>query len=180
MDIYEIIFTFTTQFPSIMAGVKQIVALVGLGIGVLSITTLLKADPHDKAARKLAWGGMFFSSMLISLQKWMNLLTNSLYRDELGPIFLVGSDFERTNNMSMIFEALQVYVIAFGWFALISGTFKFYEAPRYNSPGIRRRATALMVVGVFSANIAITIDIVGNSFGYSDAYQKMKDSLITR
>lgn len=178
MDVYDIIYNFTVQFPSIMKGVKQIVGFLGLLIFVMSIKSLLQSNSHEKGAQALAWSGMFFSTFLMSIQRWMNILSNSVYDTGLGPVFLVGSDFQRTNDMNMIFEALMVYANAFGWFSVISGTFRFYEAPKYNSPGHRRKATVLMVFGVFLANPEITIDLVGNTFGYDNAYNNIKNSLI--
>lgn len=180
VDLYDIIYNFTLQFPSIMKGLKQIVALAGLVIFVLSVKSLLQSNSHERGSQALAWGGLIFSSFLMSIQRWMNILSNTVYDTDLGPVYLVGSDFQQTNDINMIFDALIVYANAFGWFSLISGTLRFYEAPKFNNPGQRRKAAVLMLFGVFLANPEITIDVIGNTFGYENAFEGIKGSLIDR
>lgn len=177
MTIYDIIYSFTKQLPAIMDGTKQVVGLIGFLIFVFSGRTLLKANANEKNVIAAAWTGLILSTFLMSIQRWMNILTTTLYGTDLGPVYRVGEDFQQTNDAAMIFIAAETYVIAFGWFALIAGTIKFIEAPKQQNPGLRRKATVGLIIAVMCANIQFTIDVAGATFGIDNAYQEAKNKL---
>lgn len=177
MTVYDAIYSFTKQMPQIMSGIKFIVAAAGFVIFAYSGKVLLTANGHEKGAITGAWIGLFFSTFLISLQRWMDILTTTVYAQNLGPVFMLGEGFENTQNALMIFNAMEIYVIAFGWLGVIGGTFKFIEAPKQNNPGLKRKAAGALFIGVLLANIQFTIDVVGNTVGYDNAYNDLRKEL---
>lgn len=178
MDFYKIIESVTGQFPYIMAGMKPIMAFIGLIIFGISGKVLLSSTSNEKQARAAAWSGLFFSTFLISIEKWMSIATATVYGSDLGAVYRVGTDFNNSRDALMIFNAVEVYVIAFGWFGFFAAIFKLAEAPKYNSPGMRRRALIAMFIAVAMVNIKFTIDIVGMTFTQNgETYNSIKRTL---
>ena len=169
MDFYSIIESVTRQFVGIMDGLKPMVAFGGFVMFALSGKALLNTSENEKKERAIAWSGLFFSTFLISIERWMGIATASIYR--------VGVGYENTRDALAIFNAVEVYVIAFGWFGFIAAIIKLADAPKYNSPGMKRRALIAMGIAVAMANPKTTIDIVGFSVGKSNAYNSMRDVL---
>lgn len=160
-----------------MDGVKQIVAFLGLLIFSFSGKTLLTTTSNERAVRTASWFGLVFSTFLMNIETWMNVVTATFYATDLGPIYRVGADFNATRDALMIFTAAEVYVMAFGWFGFISSIFKLIEAPKLNSPGMKTRAVVGMCVAMACANIAVTINIVGGMVGVKNAYVELKNNL---
>ncbi|MGP4943205.1 hypothetical protein [Pseudoalteromonas nigrifaciens] len=178
MDFYSIIANVVGQVTGIMDGLKPMMAFGGLVIFTLSGKTLLTATHNEKQARAVAWSGLFFSTFLISIERWMNIASSTLYGGDLGPIYRVGQGFNNSQDALMIFNAVEVFVKAFGWFGFFAAVIKLSEAPKYNSPGMRRRAFIAMGIAVAMVNIEVTINIIGYVFTQeADSYSSMKDIL---
>ena len=177
MDFYSIIESVTRQFVGIMDGLKPMVAFGGFVMFALSGKALLNTSENEKKERAIAWSGLFFSTFPSSIERWMGIATASIYGSDLGPIYRVGVGYENTRDALAIFNAVEVYVIAFGWFGFIAAIIKLADAPKYNSPGMKRRALIAMGIAVAMANPKTTIDIVGFSVGKSNAYNSMRDVL---
>lgn len=108
----------------------------------------------------------------------MNIASSTLYGGDLGPIYRVGQGFNNSQDALMIFNAVEVFVKAFGWFGFFAAVIKLSEAPKYNSPGMRRRAFIAMGIAVAMVNIEVTINIIGYVFTQeADSYSSMKDIL---
>ena len=178
MDFFSVIEAFTKQIPMIMDGGKQVVVVIGLLIFSISGTTLLKSTSNERGTRAASWFGLIVSPVFINIQKWMDITSATFYGTRMGPIYEnVGRDFSATNDALMIFNSAEIIIMAFGWAGFIGGWFKMSEAPKYNQPGIKRKAGAAIFIGMALANFSLTVDIAGGTFGVSSAYEKMKDNL---
>ena len=177
-EVYSHIYHMTTQFPAVMAGLKRIIGLLGFAIFMYSGRSLVVCNSNEQSQRALAWGGLFFGPMLMAIQKWMDIVSGTVFSEDLGAVFVVGSGFNKTNDTEMIWEAFNIWVNAFGWFSFIAGTFKFWEAPRYNTPGKRRSAVWIIILGMCAVQLDVTIDFIGGVAGYDNAYESIKNSFI--
>ncbi|MGP5159774.1 hypothetical protein [Pseudoalteromonas prydzensis] len=177
MTIYDIIYSVTEQFPYIMDGLKRVFWFVGVCIFAFSGKVLLSATSNERGVKAGAWFGLFFSTFLLSVERWMNIATSTLYGVNLGPIYRVGDGFQKTNDAAMIFSAAEVYVMAFGWFGFFAAIVKLIEAPRHNNPGMKRKAMIGMGIAVACANIQFTIDVAGKTFGVDNAYAEIREKL---
>lgn len=176
MDIFDSLFTFTKQIPQVMGAVRQVTAIVGLGMFLVSARTFLFAQQHEKTERGMAWGGLFFSGVFFSVHRWMDIVSASFLGSDLGPVFMVNSNIAQTNDAEMIFEAVRAFVNAAGWIIFILSAFKFYEAPKINAPGTRRSAVGKMLLAACMVQLEITINIIGGSVGIDDAYGSIVDT----
>ncbi|MEJ6534059.1 hypothetical protein [Pseudoalteromonas lipolytica] len=178
MDFFSVISAFTKQIPGIMEGAKAVIVVLGLFVFTISGTTLLKSTSNEKGVRAAAWFGLVISPVLINIQKWMDITSATFYGKKMGAVFdTVGRDFSATNDSLMLFNSAEIIIMAFGWFGFIAGWLKMSEAPKYNQPGIKRKAAAAIVIGMALANFKVSVDIAGGTFGVSDSYEKMKENL---
>ena len=159
-----------------MGAVRQVTAFVGFFVFIASVRTFLLAQQHEKTERTMAWSGLFISSVMFSVHRWMDIVSASFLGSNLGPVFMVNGAINQTNDTEMIFEAFKAFVNAAGWFIFISSAYKFYEAPKINAPGTRRSALGTMLLATTMVQLEITINIIGGTLGFDNAYQSIKDT----
>lgn len=176
MDIFDSVFTLVKQVPQIMGAVRQVTAFVGLAMFLVSVRTFLFAQQHEKTERTMAWTGLFFSGVFFSVHRWMDIVSSSFLGTNLGPVFMINADINKTNDAQMIFEAFKTFVNAAGWIIFITSAYKFHEAPKINAPGTRRGAIGKMMLAALMVQLEITINIIGSSFGVDGAYQSIQDT----
>jgi hypothetical protein len=176
LDIFDNVFIFAKQIPQVMGAVRQVTAFVGLFMFLASVKTFLFAQQHEKTERTMAWSGLFFSGVFFSVHRWMDIVSSSFLGTDLGAVFMVNGEINRTNDAEMLFEALRAFINAAGWMIFITSAYKFHEAPRINSPGTRRGAIGKMLLAVTMVQLEITINIIGSTIGIDDAYQSIQDT----
>lgn len=176
MDIFDSVFTLAKQVPQVMGAVRQVTAIVGFFMFIASLRTFFHAQQHEKTERAMAWSGLFFSGVFFSVHRWMDIVSASFLGTNLGPVFMVNAEINRTDNAEMIFEAFRAFLNAAGWIVFILSAYKFHEAPKINSPGTRRSAVGKMILAACMVQLEITINILGATIGIDDAYQSIQDT----